>query len=145
MNQLKYPMQAYQLKGFNRKTFFLWSLKTVALVLLLSLQLPLRANIPDTTIYAQANTVVELTFISARKYPDPDNQLTIDAVIMDPNGREHRVPGFWEVDNKWIVRYSSEIIGTHRFRSECSETDKGLNGVIGKIIVRPSQRKKLSN
>lgn len=128
-------------QSFNRRIFFFFTIKVFAFVSMFFLQPSLQAQKKDTIIYTQPNRIVELTFISARKYPDPDNQLTVDAIITDPNGRELRVPGFWEQGDKWIVKYSSHIIGTHRFRSECSEIDKGLNGITGKIEVVQDKRK----
>jgi hypothetical protein len=91
----------------------------------------------DIIVKTQANVMVELTFTTTRNYPDPFNQVTLDAVFTDPKGHELRVPGFWDGNNKWKVRYSSAILGTHPFRTVCSEADdKGLNGVKGKVEVQ---------
>jgi hypothetical protein len=111
-------------------------LMNTAVFLILSSGNSLQAMIKDTVLKTQANMMVELTFTATRNYPDPFNQVTLDAVFTDPKGHELRVPGFWDGNNKWKVRYSSAVLGTHRFRSVCSETDdKGLNGVTGMIQV----------
>src|SRR5437879_3624101 len=80
----------------------------------------------------QANVLAELTFTAARTYADPFNDVTLDVVFLDPQGRELRVPAFWAGTNVWKARYASPVAGTHRFRSECSEArDPGLHGVSG--------------
>jgi hypothetical protein len=86
----------------------------------------------------KANVMIELAFTADRNYADPFNEVTLDAVFIDPRGRESRVPAFWAGSNTWKVRYASPVAGTHRFRSECSDTrDKGLHGITGNVEVKP--------
>ena len=86
----------------------------------------------------EANVPVELTLEAARSHADPFNEVTLDAVFVDPEGRELRVPAFWAGGRTWKVRYASPIIGNHPFRSECSDTaDAGLHGVAGTVSVAP--------
>lgn len=145
MNQMNHSKAVPQLRQrFNGKVFFAIVMNTAALVLLLSVQLPLQAMAQDTILKTQANMLVELTFTATRSYPDPFNQVTLDALFTDPKGHELRVPGFWDGNNTWKVRYSSAILGIHRFRSECSETgDNGLNGITGKVVVQAYKGKNL--
>lgn len=82
--------------------------------------------------------MVEIAFHAEHNYTDPFNQVTLDAIFTDPQGRESRVPAFWDGGNLWKVRYASPVIGTHRFRTECSATnDAGLHGVTGKVEIVP--------
>lgn len=86
----------------------------------------------------EANRLVEFTFESARPYQDPFNEITLDAVFTDPSGVRRRVPAFWAGGATWRVRYSSPIIGTHRFQTECSDTSNaGLHGVRGEVKITP--------
>ena len=86
----------------------------------------------------EANVMVELTFRANRSYADPFNEVTLDVTFIDPRGRELRVPGFWAGADVWKARYASPVVGTHTFRSECSDArDKGLHGVTGKVEIRP--------
>jgi hypothetical protein len=86
----------------------------------------------------EQNVAVELTLTSKGIYVDPFNQVTLNVVFSDPKGAELRVPAFWAGSNVWKARYASPIIGTHRFRSECSESqDQGLNGISGTIEIQP--------
>src|SRR5208337_1887349 len=85
-----------------------------------------------------ANVMTEVAFTSAGSYSDPFNEVTLNVVFVDPQGRELRVPAFWAGGKIWKVRYASPIVGTHSYRTECSATgDRGLNGVKGQIQVRP--------
>ena len=100
--------------------------------------LTLVAPAKEAVLKTEANVMVELTFTATRVYPDPFNEVTLDAIFCDPKGRELRVPAFWAGTNVWKVRYASPVVGTHRFRSECSEArDQGLHGVKGAIKVAP--------
>src|ERR1700722_5035191 len=84
----------------------------------------------------EANVMVELKLTASRAYGDPFNQVTLDVVFIDPHRRELRVPAFWDGGKLWKVRYASPVIGTHHFRSECSEPrDSGLHAIQGKVEV----------
>ncbi len=84
-----------------------------------------------------ANVMTELTFTAKHSHTDPFNEVTLDVLFTDPHGRALRVPAFWDGGNIWKVRYASPEIGTHHFRTQCSDVgDKGLNGVTGKISIR---------
>src|SRR5258708_3669185 len=86
----------------------------------------------------EANVMIELPFTAARTYSDPFNEVTLDVIFHDPNGHDLRVPAFWAGTNSWKVRYASPLVGTHRFRSQCSEArDGGLHEVPGSVEVNP--------
>jgi hypothetical protein len=98
--------------------------------------LTLVAGATDTTFRTEANVMIELTFKAAHSYADPFNQVTLDAIFLDPEGRELRVPAFWAGADVWKVRYASPVVGTHRFRTACSEPlDRGLHDVTGKVEI----------
>ena len=116
----------------------LWAfLRNIAIVgLLLWVGLPQFAKGNDVILKTEANKMVEITLTSTHTYADPFNEVTLDAVFIDPNGRELKVPSFWAGANVWKVRYASSVLGTHRFRSVCSESrDKGLEGITGMVLV----------
>jgi hypothetical protein len=92
----------------------------------------------EQSFHTEANVMVEITFTAKRDYTDPFNQVQLDAVFIDPSGRELRVPAFWDGGNVWKARYASPLLGTHSFHTECSETnDSGLNGVKGNVEITP--------
>ncbi|HZM02184.1 MAG TPA: DUF4038 domain-containing protein, partial [Candidatus Saccharimonadales bacterium] len=88
------------------------------------------------TFKTQANVMVEMTLTAKNHYTDPFNQVLLDVVFIDLAGHELRVPAFWAGGDLWKARYASPLVGTHRFRSECSETgDGGLQGVSGQVEI----------
>lgn len=75
-------------------------------------------------------------------YADPFNQIALDVFCTDPAGIERRITAFWAGGKVWRFRYSSPLIGTHNFRTECSVTaDAGLHGKTGAIQVTPYRGK----
>lgn len=102
------------------------------------MRLGVLAGAKDIDLKTEANVMVELTLTAARSYADPFNDVTLDVIFIDPNGRELRVPTFWAGTNLWKVRYASPVLGVHHFRSESSDaTDRGLHGVTGQVEIRP--------
>jgi hypothetical protein len=70
-------------------------------------------------------------------YSDPFNQVTLDVSFTEPGGAQLRVPAFWAGSNLWKARYSSPVLGTHHFRTKCSESqDRGLHGIAGTVEIR---------
>lgn len=104
----------------------------------LFLILPAVALCKDITVKTETNKLVEITFRAAASYSDPFNEVELDAVFTDPSGKQLKVPAFWAGGNVWKVRYSSPLQGTHHFITVCSKnTDKGLNGIKGKVTIKP--------
>ncbi len=88
------------------------------------------------TMKVQANRVAQVTLKSSKTYNNPFMEVELDAVVTQPDGKEMRVPMFWAGANKWNLRYASNIVGVHTFRTECSDTSNAkLHGVKGKIKV----------
>jgi hypothetical protein len=96
------------------------------------------AQAKDLILRTEANVAVELTLTARQGYADPFNDVTLDVVFLDPQGRELKVPAFWAGGKLWKVRYSSPVTGTHSFRTVCSTiSDSGLHGLTGKVIAKP--------
>jgi hypothetical protein len=84
----------------------------------------------------EANVPVEHSLSAQRPHADPFNEVTVDVRFITPDGSERKVPAFWAGGTAWKVRYASELLGTHRWRSECSDiSDPGLHGVEGTVTV----------
>jgi len=84
----------------------------------------------------EANCMAEIVCDSEKTYQNPFIEVELDAVIAQPDGAQLRVPMFWAGGNRWCLRYASGSVGTHTYRTECS--DKGnakLHGIEGKIEV----------
>ena len=66
--------------------------------------------------------------------------VTLDVLITAPDARQFKVPAFWAGGHEWKFRYASETIGTHTYRTECSDPKNlQLHAVEGKIEVVPYQ------
>lgn len=137
MTQMNYAIDVVVPKeGFSDK-FIFRILKMIGFVSLLFIQFSVNAMPSNAILKTEANKIAEFTFIAANNYSDPFNQVTLDVVFTDPNGKEYKVPAFWGGNNIWKVRYSSAQLGTHHFKTVCSETgDKGLHGITGSVIVK---------
>ena len=88
--------------------------------------------------YSAQNRLTEWSYSSGRAYADPFNDVELDVVFTDSEGEERRVPTFWAGGNVWRVRYASPKVGTHRFRTDCSdEGNADLHGREGRVEITP--------
>lgn len=86
----------------------------------------------------QANVMTELEFVTALKRADPFNEVTLDVIFTQPDGKQLRVPAFWAGERVWKVRYASPVVGKHTFVTESSDPrDSGLHKITGSIDVEP--------
>src|SRR4051812_45135100 len=109
------------------------SMRRILLIVFLGVALAQQACGADATLKTQANVIVEVALEAQREHDDPFNSVTVDVVFREPSGKSLRVPAFWAGGKKWKARYASPIVGTHRFRIECSDSnDVGLHAVAGK-------------
>ena len=70
----------------------------------------------------EANRVAEVTLVSEKAYANSFAEVELDALVTQPDGTRLRVPGFWVGGNRWCFRYASGTVGTHTYRTECSDT-----------------------
>lgn len=91
---------------------------------------------PPKAVAVEANQVAEVALVSPTNYANPFMDAQLDAVMTQPDGTQLRVPGFWAGGTDWHFRYASAKVGTHSWRTECSDTNNvGLHGVTGSISV----------
>ncbi|MBO9608414.1 MAG: DUF4038 domain-containing protein [Paenibacillaceae bacterium] len=85
------------------------------------------------------NQVVEWQYQSGKTvYADPFHEISLRAIVTAPDGRERTVPAFWGGGQTWRFRYSSAQVGTHRYRTVCSDPgNQDLHGREGTIEVVP--------
>ncbi|MFO0887850.1 MAG: DUF4038 domain-containing protein [Isosphaeraceae bacterium] len=96
----------------------------------------LRAAESPTAAAVEANRVIELTFTAGQERDDPFNAVDLDVEFETPRARKVRVPAFWSGGKTWKARYASPEVGTHRYRTSCSDPkDDGLNGRTGEVNV----------
>ena len=88
--------------------------------------------------YAAQYSATEWAYTSGMRYSDPFNDVQLDILITRPDGSEQVVPAFWAGEQTWRVRYSSTQVGTHHFRTRCSDTNNSdLHGREGTLEVTP--------
>ncbi len=88
--------------------------------------------------YTPQNCVTEWSYSSERAYPDPFNDIELDVLFTNPKGEQQKVPAFWAGEQTWGVRYASSEIGTHHYRTLCSDTtNTALHGQEGTLEVTP--------
>jgi Protein of unknown function (DUF4038)/Domain of unknown function (DUF5060) len=81
---------------------------------------------------------LELTFISSKQYHDPYNEVTVDVVVTDSQGKQQVVPAFWAGGQAWKVRYGSHMPGRYSYRAICSDTaNSSLHGRSGTMEFSP--------
>ena len=84
----------------------------------------------------EANRVIEIEIQSETQYENPFLEIELDAVFTQPDGEELRVPGFWAGEDEWRLRYASDQLGKHTWRTECTDKENhGLHGVTGELTV----------
>jgi len=82
------------------------------------------------------NGVAELTFVAEEVHPRPLDCIELLLSVTDPSGDTVHVPGYWAGGNIWRVRYASDVVGRHHYRTVCSAAhDAGLHDRTGSIEV----------
>lgn len=85
------------------------------------------------------NHTVEFTFTAHKTWEDPFNQLDLSAMVVEPDGRQRRIPGFWAGGSTWKLRLSGHLPGSYRFLTLSSSPDAGLHHQEGAFEVTPYQ------
>lgn len=76
---------------------------------------------------AEVNTVFEAAFESSKDHANPFLQVEVD-VVFSKDGREWKVPAFWDGGRTWKVRFAAPEEGEYRYRAVASDpSDQGLN------------------
>lgn len=88
----------------------------------------------------EAHRVIQIDLHSSQTYTNPFMEVELNALVTRPDGRQMKVPAFWDGGDRWCFRYASEEIGQHKYRMECSDAkNRALNGVEGVIRVVASK------
>ena len=97
-------------------------------------------DVEDPARYGIARCVVEWSYSSAKAYADPFNDVELDVVFTDPEGREQTVPAFWAGEQTWRIRYSPAAAGRYTYRTVASDTaNSDLHGRHGALEVAAYQ------
>lgn len=88
---------------------------------------------PDITIDTQTWLMNELTFESTKAYADPFNDVDIELHLYS-GGRLYKIPGFWDGDNIWKIRFVCPYEGIWYFKTVCTdEENTAMHGITGVV------------
>jgi hypothetical protein len=89
-------------------------------------------DVEDPARYGIARCVAEWSYSSGKAYADPFNDVELDVVFTDPQGREQTVPAFWAGEQTWRIRYSPAAPGRYTYRTVASDSGDlhGRRGVL---------------
>jgi Protein of unknown function (DUF4038)/Domain of unknown function (DUF5060)/Putative collagen-binding domain of a collagenase len=77
----------------------------------------------------------EAAFKSSINYSNPFVEASLSIDFVSPLGETNRVPGFWDGEKIWRVRFSPDIPGRWNFTTRCSDrANSGLNKQTGSFI-----------
>lgn len=84
----------------------------------------------------QVNVTQEIVLTSTVEYRTPYTEAALQAVFTGPNGQTMCVPGFWDGEQTWKIRFAAPDEGVWNYETVCSNTaDTGLHGQKGQLIA----------
>lgn len=93
-------------------------------------------------ITVQAYKRCEITLYSTKKYANPFTDVNIDAVFTHSDGQVIKIPGFWNGNDEWKVRFSSEKSGVWNYTVTCTDESNTSLTDSGKVEVSPCENPK---
>lgn len=77
----------------------------------------------------------ERSFLSTLTYTNPLQEATLEVIFVSPTGKRQTVPGFWDGDTVWRVRFAPDETGEWTYTSSCSDTENtGLHNQSGSLV-----------
>ncbi len=83
----------------------------------------------------------EIVLHSTKEYANPFADVDIDAVFTHEDGTVIKLPGFWNGDNEWKVRFSPEKTGLWKYEVTCTDKDNASLCASGEIEATESEKK----
>ncbi len=88
------------------------------------------------TRHATQGQATEWSFESGKAYRDPFNDVELDVIFRDDEGRHWRVPAFWAGDSEWRVRFSPPHRGKYTYETICTDANNpDLHGQTGRLVA----------
>ncbi|MEI7954043.1 MAG: DUF5060 domain-containing protein [Verrucomicrobiota bacterium] len=76
----------------------------------------------------------EITFESAKTYPDRLNAAELNVLFTSPSGKQYAGPGFWDGGRTWKGRFAPTECGVWKYVSTCTDSsDGGLHDKRGTV------------
>ena len=90
-----------------------------------------------TNVYKRCEIVLH----STKTYGNPFVEVEIDAVFTHEDGTVVTLPGFWNGENEWKVRFASEKTGVWTYKVTCTDNDNASLFDEGTITVQAAEPK----
>lgn len=81
----------------------------------------------------------EIKLYSTKTYANPFMDVNIDAVFTSNEGETIKIPGFWNGENEWKVRFSSQKAGEWKYEVTCTDKENTSLTDTGVIEVAPCE------
>jgi len=112
----------------SRRDFSRWSAGSVLLA---------GVSKASATRFATVGVATEWSFVSAKRYADPFNEVELDILFRGAD-TELRVPAYWAGGGEWRVRFAAPAAGRYEYRTVCSDaSNPELHGVQGMVEAAP--------
>lgn len=72
----------------------------------------------------------EMVLHSEKAYENPFMDVDVSAVFVHDDGTEIKIPGFWNGNNEWKVRFASEKPGNWTYKISCDDDELCDEGII---------------
>lgn len=119
---------------------FTKTITTVVSSLLLAALLFIVSSVTSRSdVYAASFTTenwkaVEITLTSSKTYANPYLDVDVSATFTGPGSTVMTVPGFWDGDNTWKIRFAPTLTGTWTYATSSSDaTNTGLHSQTGTV------------
>ncbi|MBR6765101.1 MAG: DUF4038 domain-containing protein, partial [Clostridia bacterium] len=86
-------------------------------------------------------TRCEIILHSTKSYDNPFMDVNIDAVFTHEDGTVIAIPGFWNGDNEWKVRFASEKAGVWNYSVTCTDNENPSLFDKGTVTVQAAAPK----
>ncbi len=85
---------------------------------------------------ARRNEVITLEFQAHADYVNPTKDVQLGATFTGTQGKSVKVPGYWNGESTWQIRFSSPQDGEFTYRTSCNKVeDSGLHAQSGSVTV----------
>jgi len=84
-------------------------------------------------------SVLELDFETNKEYANPFIDVELDCKFASPSGKEHVVPGFYDGEHRWEVRFSPNETGGWSYETSANVPDRCLESVDRFEVAEPDK------
>lgn len=84
-------------------------------------------------------SVLELDFETNKEYANPFIDVELDCKFASPSGKEHVVPGFYDGEHRWEVRFSPNETGGWSYETSTNVADRSLESADRFEVTEPDE------